>query len=117
MVKHSDTLDGVFRALADPTRRAIVHRLADRERTVTEIAEPFAMSLAAVSKHLKVLEAAGLLKRTVEGRTHTCRLDPAPLSQAREWLEFYERFWTDRLDALERALTEDPSIGGTADDD
>ncbi len=108
MVKQPDPLGGVFRALADPTRRAIVKRLAQRDRTVTELAEPFKMSLAAISKHVKVLESAGLLRRTVSGRTHTCRLDPAPLAVARQWLEYYEGFWSDRLDALEQALESSP---------
>lgn len=111
MVEQSHALDSVFRALADPTRRAMVGRLARSPRTVTELAEPFEMSLAAVSKHLKVLEGAGLVTRSIEGRTHTCSLDPRPLTDAREWLQYYEQFWNDRLDALERALTEDPSPG------
>lgn len=97
-------LDFVFHALADPTRRAMLVALASREQTVGELARPFSMSLAAASKHVKVLERAGLVRRTVSGRTHTCRLDPVPLRTADEWLRFYERFWTDRLDALEAAL-------------
>jgi DNA-binding transcriptional ArsR family regulator len=118
MVNHSDPLDNVFRALADPTRRQMVRRLAHREQTVTELAKPFDISLAAVSKHVKVLERAGLLRRTVRGRTHTCRLDTESLTAARQWLQFYERFWNERLDVLERAL-EDPTTetpGGTGDD-
>lgn len=118
MVERAVHLDRVFRALADPTRRAMMRRLSHREGTVTELAEPFEMSLAAASKHLKVLEAAGLVKRTVRGRTHTCRLDPAPLADAREWLQHYEQFWNERLDALEHALnapSNDPS-GGTGDE-
>jgi DNA-binding transcriptional ArsR family regulator len=97
----SEPLDSVFHALADPTRRAMLRSLAQRERSVGELAEPFRMSLAAASKHVKTLERAGLVRRTVRGRTHLCRLDPEPLSAAQEWLRFYERFWTDRLDALE----------------
>jgi DNA-binding transcriptional ArsR family regulator len=103
----SEHLDSVFHALADPTRRAMLHSLAQRERTVSELAGPFRMSLAAASKHVKTLERAGLVRRQVQGRTHLCSLDPGPLSEAQEWLRFYERFWTERLDALE-ALFETP---------
>jgi len=105
MVKESaETLDLVFRALADPTRRRMLRSLAARERTVSELAAPFRMSLAAVSKHVRALEEAGLVRRTVRGRTHYCRLNPKPLSAAHEWLGFYERFWNERLDALEELL-------------
>jgi DNA-binding transcriptional ArsR family regulator len=105
MVKHDDEkLDNLFHALADPTRRRMVQMLASREHTVTELAAPFDMSLAAVSKHLKVLEGAGLLNRTVQGRTHICRLDPASLVVVHEWLRFYEKFWSRQLDALAREL-------------
>ena len=97
-------LDRVFHALTDPTRRHMLRNLAVRERTVSELAEPFRMSLAAASKHVKVLEGAGLVRRTVQGRTHFCRLDPKPLADAAEWLNFYERFWNARLDALEELL-------------
>ncbi len=99
--RQTDELSRVFQALADPTRRAMLHRLAARERTVGELAEPFRMSLAAASKHVKVLERAGLVQRTVQGRTHRCRLDAARLAGAQEWLAYYERFWNDRLDALD----------------
>jgi DNA-binding transcriptional ArsR family regulator len=78
--------------------------LTSGERTVSQLAEPFAMSLAAASKHIKALEKAGLIRREVRGRTHLCRLDPGPLASAHEWLGFYERFWTDRLDVLDRLL-------------
>jgi DNA-binding transcriptional ArsR family regulator len=98
--QRSEHLDSVFHALADPTRRAMLHSLAQREHTVSELAEPFRMSLAAASKHVKTLERAGLVRRTVQGRTHVCRLDPAPLAEAHGWLRFYERFWNERLDAL-----------------
>ena len=97
-------LDGVFRALADPTRRDMLRRLAGGERTITELAEPCAMSFAAASKHVRVLERAGLVQRTVRGRTHLCRLEPRPLADAQEWLNFYQGFWTERLDALETML-------------
>ncbi|MEJ0079319.1 MAG: metalloregulator ArsR/SmtB family transcription factor [Alphaproteobacteria bacterium] len=97
-------LDHVFHALGDPTRRRMLHELAGGERTVSQLAEPFAMSLAAASKHIKALESAGLIRREVRGRTHHCRLEPGPLASAHAWLAFYERFWTGRLDALERLL-------------
>src|SRR6188768_3749338 len=100
-------LDAVFHALGDPTRRQMLHELAAGERTVGELAEPFAMSLAAASKHIKALENAGLIRREVRGRTHLCRLDPGPLASAHEWLSVYERFWTERLDVLERLLREE----------
>jgi DNA-binding transcriptional ArsR family regulator len=97
-------LDFVFHALGDATRRQMLRQLASRERTVGQLAEPFAMSLAAASKHIKALENAGLIRREVRGRTHLCRLAPGPLASAHEWLSFYERFWTDRLDRLEQLL-------------
>ena len=82
----------------------MLRELAGGERTVGQLAEPFAMSLAAASKHIKALESAGLVRREVRGRTHLCRLDPGPLASAHRWLSFYERFWTDRLNVLERLL-------------
>ena len=97
-------MNSVFHALGDATRRKMLRDLAARERTVSELAVPFAMSLAAASKHIRVLEHAGLIRREVRGRTHICRLDPGPLASAHEWLSFYERFWTSRLDELERLL-------------
>ncbi len=97
-------LDTVFHALGDATRREMLRNLAGGERTVSELAEPFAMSLAAASKHIKALENAGLIRREVRGRTHVCRLDPGPLAGAHEWLDFYERFWTGRLDMLDQLL-------------
>ncbi len=100
-------LDSVFHALGDPTRRRMLRQLAGGERTVSQLAEPFSISLAAASKHIKALESAGLIRREVRGRTHLCRLDPGPLAGAHEWLSFYERFWTDRLDQLERLLREE----------
>jgi DNA-binding transcriptional ArsR family regulator len=103
-------MDSVFHALGDATRRRMLRELAGGERTVSRLAEPFAMSLAAASKHIKVLENAGLIRREVRGRTHFCRLDPGPLASAHDWLSFYERFWSDRLDVLEQLLrTEDAS--------
>jgi DNA-binding transcriptional ArsR family regulator len=100
-------LDSVFRALGDSTRRQMLRELARGERTVSQLAEPFAISLAAASKHIKALENAGLIRREVHGRTHFCRLEPGPLASAQQWLSFYERFWTDRLDKLEQLLREE----------
>lgn len=100
-------LNTVFHALGDATRRQMLRDLACGERTVSQLAEPFAISLAAASKHIKVLENAGLIRREVRGRTHLCRLDPGPLASAHQWLGIYERFWTDRLDVLERLLREE----------
>ena len=97
-------LDRIFHALADPTRRAMLRRLSSAERTVGELAEPFDMSFAAAAKHVKVLETAGLLSRTVEGRTHRCRIEAGPLAEADRWIAHYQHFWTGRLDALESAL-------------
>ena len=105
MVEHADAvLDRLFSALADPTRRAMLRRLAGGDRTVGELAEPFDMSFAAAAKHVKVLEQAGLLQRSIEGRSHRCRLDAGPLAEADRWLAYYERFWSLRLDDLEDAL-------------
>src|SRR5262245_60390252 len=107
MVKQSGdaaALDGVFAALADPTRRAIVGALARGEASVGVLAEPFAMSLPAISKHLRVLEQAGLVAREKEGRMRRCRLLPAPLRQAGDWIIRTRHFWEDRLDALEDYL-------------
>ncbi len=100
-----EQLDAVFHALADPTRRQMVRGLAEHDRTVGELAAPHPISLAAASKHVKVLERAGLVRRTVHGRRHVCRLEPGPLAAATDHLRFYERFWNSRLDALE-ALVE-----------
>jgi DNA-binding transcriptional ArsR family regulator len=97
-------LNSVFHALGDATRRQMLRELARGERTVGQLAEPFEISLAAASKHIKALENAGLIRREVRGRTHVCSLDPGPLASAHEWLGFYERFWTSRLDELERLL-------------
>ena len=105
-------MNSVFHALGDATRRQMLRDLARGERTVSELAEPFAMSLAAASKHIKVLEGAGLIRREVRGRTHLCRLEPGPLASAHEWLGFYERFWTSRLDALEQLLRDEDVAKG-----
>jgi len=118
MVELQDArLDAVFHALGDPTRRRMLRHLAGGERSVGELAAPFAISLAAVSKHLKALESAGLVRREVQGRTHLCRLEAAPLSGAHAWLQFYERFWNTRLDELERLLrSEQAAPTGPPDD-
>ncbi|MCW3815563.1 metalloregulator ArsR/SmtB family transcription factor [Micromonospora sp. DR5-3] len=107
MVEDPVGMDEVFHALAHGARRTMLRRLAERELTVGELAEPLAMSLAAASKHIQVLERAGLVKRTVTGRRHVCRLEPTPLATASAWLNFYQRHWTERLDALEALFAEE----------
>lgn len=102
--KSSARLDDVFHALADPTRRAMLRELAAQPRTVGELAAPFDISLAGASKHIQVLERAGLIRREVQGRVHTCRLDARPLHAGAEWIRHYERFWNQKLDALEALL-------------
>jgi DNA-binding transcriptional ArsR family regulator len=104
MVEDDGGLDAVFHALAHDARRTMLRRLAAGELSVGELAAPLKMSLAAASKHVKVLEQAGLVQRTVTGRRHVCRLRPRPLSDATAWLRFYERFWDARLDALQYVL-------------
>ncbi len=99
-----DQLSSTFNALADPTRRAILARLALGETSVTELAKPFEMSMPAVSKHLKVLERAGLIARTREAQSRPCRLEPAPLKEAASWIEEYRRFWETSLDRLDEYL-------------
>ena len=102
----ADQLDATFSALADPTRRAILGRLATGETTVTDLAEPFDMSLPAISKHLKVLERAGLIARGRDAQWRPCRLDPAPLKEVAQWLEQYRQFWEQSFDRLESFLSE-----------
>ena len=102
--KNSPALDTVFQALSDPTRCSMLHALAAGQRTVGELAAPFDISLAGASKHIQMLERAGLIQREVQGRVHTCRLDARPLHAGAEWLRHYERFWTGKLDALEALL-------------
>lgn len=94
----------VFRALAHPTRRGMLRRLTEGERSIGDLAAPYDISFEAASKHVRTLERAGLLRRSVRGRRHVCRLRPHPLAEVRAWLRTYERFWNDRLDALEAAL-------------
>lgn len=93
-----DSLDLIFQALANRTRRALIDRLSKGPAMVTELAKPFGMSLNAISKHLIVLERAGLIKRTVEGRVHSCALDISPMASAEEWLGAYRAFWNNQLD-------------------
>lgn len=100
-------MDQIFHALGDATRRHMLRDLAGGERTIGQLAAPFAMSFAAASKHVKVLENAGLIRREVRGRTHLCSLEPGPLASAHEWLSYYERFWTERLDVLDRLLRQE----------
>jgi DNA-binding transcriptional ArsR family regulator len=97
-------LDATYAALSHPVRRAVLEHLRDRDAKVTELAAPFAMSLAAVSKHIHVLEDAGLLERAVYGREHRLALNPSPLRPAARWLDSYHTFWEDRLDLLEARL-------------
>jgi DNA-binding transcriptional ArsR family regulator len=101
-----DLLDATFAALADPTRRAILARLAEGEASVTELAEPFAMTQPAVSKHLKVLERAGLVARGRAAQWRPCRLEAGPLRDAADWLEHYRRFWEESFDRLDDYLRE-----------
>lgn len=104
MVTNNDQLDQTFAALADPTRRAILSRLAEGESTVGDLARPFEISRPAISKHLRVLERAGLVKRARDGRLSRCGLDAAPMRNAAEWVEEYRQFWESQLDALARFL-------------
>ncbi|MGH2788508.1 MAG: ArsR/SmtB family transcription factor [Actinomycetota bacterium] len=106
MATVTDRLDRTFAALADPTRRAILTRLASGEASVTELAEPFAMSLPAVSKHLKVLERAGLVARGRERQWRPARLEARPLKEVAEWTERYRHFWEERYDRLDEYLDE-----------
>jgi DNA-binding transcriptional ArsR family regulator len=115
MVEQSPAqLDALFHALADRTRRAMIARLAEGERSVGDLAQPFQMSLAGASKHVRVLERAGLVRRSVQGRTHICRLEARRLAEADAWLRRYERFWTGRLDALASLLEADSDAEATA---
>ncbi|KQU81262.1 metalloregulator ArsR/SmtB family transcription factor [Ensifer sp. T173] len=100
----NDRLDAVFHALSDPTRRAMLQDLSAGERLVGELAAPFSISLAAASKHIKVLEGAGLVRREVRGRAHVCRLDAEPMHAGMEWMRHYEAFWRQRIDVLEALL-------------
>lgn len=116
MVTNSQ-LDLTFGALADPIRRAILARLADRDTTVGELSRPFYVSRPAISKHLRVLERAGLVRRTRDGRLSRCGLDASPMRDAAEWVERYRKFWEEQLDSLSRYLeAEEPKKEETSDD-
>jgi DNA-binding transcriptional ArsR family regulator len=107
MVKYSNRiLDSTFGALADPTRRRILAHLAEGERCVTDLAKPHRMSLPAISKHLRVLEKAGLIRRRRNGRVHRLQLEAAPMKQAQQWIEDYRRFWEESFDRLDEYLKE-----------
>jgi DNA-binding transcriptional ArsR family regulator len=108
MVEQLTDMDGVFQALANGARRDMLGRLAGGDLTVGELARPLDMTLAAASKHIKVLERVGLVRQTVSGRQHLCHLEAGPLAAATTWLHFYQRHWEERLDALE-ALVRPPS--------
>jgi DNA-binding transcriptional ArsR family regulator len=99
------TLDSVFNALCDPTRRAILARLTDTDARVTDIAAEFPISLNSISKHIRMLERAGLVRRSIAGREHLLSLEAAPLAEASMWIEHYRRFWEGRLAALEAYVT------------
>jgi len=112
MATSSDPLSTTLSALADPTRRAILARLTLGETSVGELARPFDMTLPAISKHLKVLERAGLIARGREAQRRPCRLESAPLRQVSEWLATYRKFWEQRLDRLESYLLAEQATGG-----
>jgi DNA-binding transcriptional ArsR family regulator len=106
MITYADRLDDTFAALADPTRRAILRRLASGEASVMELAEPFAMSQPAISKHLKVLERAGLISRGRDGQRRPCRIEGEPLGEVTDWLAEYRRFWESSYQRLDGVLEE-----------
>jgi len=108
MVNYSEQLDLTFAAISDPTRRSILSQLAQGEAAIMDLASPYSMSLPAISKHIRVLEKAGLLTRTKKGRVNYCYLNANPLKDAGKWLVFYRRFWDTKLDALEKFLEENP---------
>lgn len=105
MVNNSEHLNFVFSALSDPTRREMLARLSTGVMTVKELAEPFEMSSPAITKHLRVLEKAGLLRREKQGRVHHCYLIPGPLKEASEWVAYYQKFWQKQFDSLEKYLS------------
>ena len=100
-------LSRIFSALSDPTRRAMLRRLGHEEMSVADLSQPFNMTKSAITKHVKILENAGLLRRTIDGRTHYCRLEAKPLQEASEWMKFYEKFWNEKFDALDAFLEKD----------
>ena len=117
MVTNSHPLDLVFGALADPTRRAILARLAENEATVDDLAKPFEISRPAISKHLRVLERAGLVRRARDGRLSRCGLDAAPMRDAAEWVDTYRVFWESQLEALARFLEHEKEKKDNDDND
>jgi DNA-binding transcriptional ArsR family regulator len=108
MVDDQIAMDAVFHALASQARRDMLARLSAGPLTVGQLAAPLDMSLAAAAKHVQVLERAGLIRRTIDGRRHICRLEPGPLASAHAWLAFYQRHWSDRMDALEDLFRSEP---------
>jgi len=109
MVDDRVVMDAVFHALASQPRRDMLTRLSAGSLTVGQLAAPLDMSLAAAAKHVQVLERAGLIHRTIDGRRHVCRLEPGPLASAHTWLAFYQRYWSERLDALEDLFKNEPA--------
>ena len=109
MQQEIGNLDQVFFALSDGTRRAILSRLAEGSTTIGELAEPFSISPPAISKHMKILEKAGLIERRIDGRQHHCSLSTNALKTAEDWINFHRKFWESRLDALEDLLTNEKS--------
>lgn len=107
MVEETEKVDQIFHALSNSTRRGMLRRLSRRACTVGELAEPTDMSFAAASKHVQVLERAGMVNRRVKGRQHICTLSPKPLKEASDWLSFYEKFWDESLDRLQAMLEAD----------
>lgn len=106
---NAENLDALFHALADPTRRAMLRALAGQSLSVGDLAEPFDMSLAAASKHIRVLEQAGLINRQVKGRSHICELNAGPMHGGLEWIQHYQRYWNQQLDTLEQLLNKPDS--------
>jgi DNA-binding transcriptional ArsR family regulator len=102
--RSDDRLNAIFGALADPTRRSLLNRLRESSLTVSELAAPYDVSLNAISKHVKTLEKAGLIRREIRGREHTCQLDASNLEEAQRWLDHYTEFWGERLEALGQHL-------------
>lgn len=108
MVNYKDEhLDQIFLALSHPTRRAMLLRLGNDVMSISELSEPFGMTKSAITKHVKVLENVGLLGRTIDGRTHYCRIEASPLKDASDWLMFYEKFWNKKFDALGHFLSKE----------
>ena len=108
-MKESESLNRIFHALADPTRRAILAKLAEREITIGELAEPFKMTLAAVSKHVRVLEKAGFIRREIDGRIHRCSAELEPFKNISAFVDRYKKYWNGQLDVLEKYLRNSPN--------